>query len=151
MDKLNKVLQAIDYCNKKYACEECLYDTDKCIDGITRDAKELLEQYKPKLLTMQEVQNLKLYDVVWLETYWDGNTHLESLVLTSNDYQEPSLCNGITTIKLHKLHQSLIDSFSIDYNDTRYRFWSAKPSKENRKSETRWNTSTTTYSEDNNE
>ena len=150
MEKLNKTIKGLECCiirdpDDKPRCKECPYEGN-CANRLKIDAKEVLLSMKPHLLSLDHIlYNLETYDVVWLETYWDGHTHLESLVLTSNEYQEPSLCNGITTLNLHHLHQSLIDSFSIDYADTRYRFWSSKPSEEDRESETRWNTCNTKY------
>lgn len=151
MEKLNRTIKGLKCCiirdpDDKLKCKECPYEPS-CVSRLIELAtKANILLTKPHLLSLDYgLYNLETYDVVWLETYWDGHTHLESLVLTSNEYQEPSLCNGITTLNLHHLHQSLIDSFSIDYADTRYRFWSSKPSKEDRENETRWNTCNTKY------
>lgn len=149
MNDFEKVLTGLACCilrtpDDKPRCNDCPYEGN-CVNRLKYDAFRLLNELEAHIVPLSKIQQLNFFDVVWLEIYWDGHTYLESLVLTSNEYQEPSLCNGISTYKLNHLHQNLIDSFSIDYNDVRYRFWSSKPSEFQRKQEKNWNTCKTKY------
>lgn len=138
MTKLEKVMNGLEHCLSRYVdglCDDCPYmgaiDKTymipmKCKEIIMRDALELLKEYQPKVLIMEDVPK---YDVVWMET--------------DKDEIFPALVNGATGDPKSKLHYFIhlygVDGYIVGfpvflYNRT-WRCWTERPTEKQRKAE----------------
>ena len=130
-DRLDKVIRGLecrlDVNGCKYRnCLHCDYrhDIDHCqwacqVDGILEDTLAMLKSMEPRVMTLNDVKNLKYNDVVWLEDY-DKEDVIPAIVTL---YGAMSDCIDFAI--------SNRSSLVVEYADygLRWRCWSHKPTK----------------------
>ena len=90
---------------------------------------------KPRVMPLEEVAALPDGSVVWLETYFDGNTVIEPFLVCVDFTQKPVIINGWNSfINVHEkeLEDSIISIISDRYKVRKFRFWSAWPTEAQR-------------------
>lgn len=103
-------------------------------------AIEVLSTKEPKIISLEEVSKAKLFSTVYLESYFDGRTSLEAFIVDIYDQGEYVICNCRDMFYIYdkeRLYKQIKNSFAKEYKDTRFRFWNALPSDEQRK-EAKW-------------
>lgn len=141
--KFEKVMEGFDcHLQKNCECDFCPYNDpySSCAMNLMYEAYDLLKELTtsstPHLLTFEEVVTAPIGTVVWLEAYFDCRTGLEPFLVDIDTTQKPVICNGKDTYYNtwgDELAEQIIDSFAEEYKDRKIRFWSARPTEEQRK------------------
>lgn len=112
------------------------------IHGITREtlknAVEALKAREPHVMALDEMVNsLWIGDVVWLEVNYDGETGIEPFL---TDVDVSSYYNVLVNfrdqyylIDSKCLEEQVRESMHPDVKAAKFRFWSSKPTDEQRK------------------
>ena len=98
-------------------------------------AIEALKAQEPKIISLKDVVCAEDGSVVWLETYFDGNTVIEPFLVCVDFTQKPVIINGWNSfINVHEkeLEDSIINIISDRYKVRKFRFWSAWPTEAQR-------------------
>lgn len=118
--------QSLDEC----FCETCPYDELTCGLDVPNDALSLLKAKIPRVMTLEEVAELEEHQFVWIEPK-NSDEPLYFLEIVQ-------LC-GIVSINMEislNTPSSIYFVYTKNYNKN-YRFWSSRPTDEQR-SEVKW-------------
>ena len=102
---------------------------------VVKEAAEILEAQEPKIISLTDVVCAEDGSVVWLETYFDGNTVIEPFLVCVDFTQKPVIINGwnsFINVREKELEDSIISIISDRYKVRKFRFWSAWPTEEQR-------------------
>lgn len=102
---------------------------------VVKAAAEILTAQEPKIISLKDVVCTEDGSVVWLETYFDGNTVIEPFLVCVDFTQKPVIINGWNSfINVHEkeLEDSIISIISDRYKVRKFRFWSAWPTEAQR-------------------
>ena len=94
-----------------------------------------LKVQTPRVLTLEEVITSEFGQTIWLESYFDGTTSLEAFLVDIECSNKPVLVNGryeFYNLNTKELDEEILSTFHEKYKIKKYRFWSAKPTKEQR-------------------
>lgn len=114
----------------EYFCETCPYDEATCGLDVPNDALSLLKAQEPRVMTLDEVADLKEHQFVWIE-------------ISNSD--EPVYCleivrfRGVLCVNLEitlNAFRDVVIVYTKNYNKE-YRFWTSRPTDEQRE-ETPW-------------
>ena len=105
------------------------------LDEMMRYADELKAQ-EPIIISLRDVVCADVGSVVWLETYYDGKTGIEPFLVCIDFTQKPVIINGwdsFYNISEQELNDDIVNSFYDEFTVRKFRFWSSKPTDEQRK------------------
>lgn len=108
--------------------------------------RELLITQQPHVMTLEEVITSKFGQTIWLESYFDGITSLEAFLVDIECSNKPVLVNGryeFYNLDAIEIDKAILSTFHETYKVKKYRFWSAKPTDEQREA-TPWDVGTVT-------
>lgn len=100
------------------------------------DALALLKAQQPHVMTLEEVITSKFGQTIWLESYFDGITSLEAFLVDIECSNKPVLVNGryeFYNLDAIEIDEAILSTFHEKYKVKKYRFWSDKPTEEQRK------------------
>ena len=143
MEKREKVIKGLECCilhdpDDKPKCERCPYD-GACLNRLKHDALQLLRTQEPRVMTLDEVLELKFDDVVYLELYPTGA--VLSAIVVDVIPKLPDLEIGVVQFR-HAGGYNGINNADLSYYGKTWRCWTAKPAEEQREAEA-WNKETT--------
>lgn len=91
---------------------------------------------EPKIISLRDVVCADVGNVVWLETYYDGRTGIEPFLVCIDFTQKPVIINGwdsFYNISEQELNDGIVNSLDDEFTVRKFRFWSSKPTDEQRK------------------
>ena len=122
MDKLAKAMKGLEACIKG----DCRENACPCRKSLERDALELLKAHQPHVMTLPEAFDA---EVAWLEMYADPNDGVEPIIQpVIIRYYE----NGYWECLIEQDESPALTLFIEDFN-SEFRFWTARPTDEQRK------------------
>ena len=133
MDKLANVINGLEACIKGDCRENaCPYALEnECRKSLERDALELLKAHQPHVMTLTEAFDA---EVAWLERYADPNDGVEPII-------QPVIIryygNGYWQCLIEQDESADLSLF-LDGFGTEFRFWTSRPTDEQRKA-MKWN------------
>lgn len=137
MAELGKVIKALDYCteNKGFCGYDCPYYHEPfgCRTHMEKDALELLNFYKPHVMTLEEA---KKNFVIWIEDYTDPTEGVEPVIRPA--IIESAKNGGFLVIDSEETddNDGLVWLSESDYGKE-WRPWSDMPTRKQRE-ETPW-------------
>lgn len=97
---------------------------------VVMAAAEILTAQEPRIISLSDVVCAEEGSVIWLETYFDGNTVIEPFLVCVDFTQKPVIINGwnsFINVREKELEDSIISSISDRFKVRKFRFWSAWP------------------------
>lgn len=133
MDKLEKAINGMEYCIKRMTTTgECDYDCPYyhnphgCKVVMLKDAISLLKEQEPRVMTITEAFDA---EVAWLERYADPDDAVEPIIqpVIIRHYE-----NGYWECLIEQDESAALTLFIEDFG-TEFRFWTSRPTEEQRK------------------
>ena len=136
MIDLEKVIKALECCKdiNKLNCDDCAYtynarsDRCECSAEMAFDALELLKSRQPHLLTVEEINALPEGSVCW-EEFRDEDGVINNDLTPAMKWGLLSLVNGEADVTCLNAYGTQ----GYGSSQARSRWWSAKPTDEQRK------------------
>ena len=135
MNNRKKVIKGLECCSQMAgkACNECPY-VNECEEGLMAgvahladNALSLIKGQEPRVLTLDEIQAMPCDTPICVEEYY-GSMYMD--IYNGIDADSTDFITG-------NVHMECSYWIREEYG-TLYRFWSAKPTEEQRK-EVKWN------------
>jgi predicted molibdopterin-dependent oxidoreductase YjgC len=106
-------------------CENCKYDNASCFLDVTADALSLLKAQGPRVMSLEEMQEITEHDFIWIEGRKDEMIYCLEVVQVckSNERTDEIALNAPTSI-------IFID---MDQCKDRWRCWTSRPTEEQQK------------------
>lgn len=140
MTEQEKREMVIEGLEMSYTYSNCDEDSTLVPQQLVSDTVALLKAQEPKIISLRDVVCADVGNVVWLETYYDGATGIEPFLVDIDASYDTVLVNARDQYYLSDskyLEEQVRESMDSDVADKKFRFWSSKPSDEQRK-ETKW-------------
>lgn len=127
--------EAIKALEARLRSDDVVYVGDISYPEALSMAIEALKAQEPMIISLKDVVCAEDGRVVWLETYFDGNTVIEPFLACVDFTQKPVIINGwhsFINLNENDLADSIVSIISDRFKVRKFRFWSAYPTDEQR-------------------